>query len=83
AVRTMAIKKETMKEFGKDLHCIGDRLPLGNMSFASTHPLSPLAKAVMFMALPRTNGVSHVCEPQERLASRLWGIGVMGNRGQT
>jgi deoxyadenosine/deoxycytidine kinase len=54
AVRTMATKKETMKEFGKDLHCIGDRLPLGNMSFASTHYLSGILSDEQFHLYSQT-----------------------------
>jgi deoxyadenosine/deoxycytidine kinase len=54
AVRTMATKKETLHEFNIGLHCFGDRLPLGNMSFTATHFIDGILNEQQFHLYSQT-----------------------------
>jgi deoxyadenosine/deoxycytidine kinase len=48
AVKEMGAKRETYHHFKSKLHCVGDRLPLGNLAFAMVHYQSGNMESSLF-----------------------------------
>lgn len=53
-VRIMGTKKEFYNNYGEIFHCIGDRLPFGNLSFAITHLMDGLMSPEEFELYSQT-----------------------------